>query len=82
MKKKSFVYFLNVRFLEETFRECGRPKVGWQIDTFGHSKEHVSLLAQMVHISIYIYKSFSESFGNILQFLFMYKIVIFKYVGI
>ena len=29
--------------LNETFGDCGRPKVAWQIDPFGHSKEQVTI---------------------------------------
>ncbi|UJR12010.1 hypothetical protein I4U23_016188 [Adineta vaga] len=38
---------LGAEFLHDTFGECARPKIGWQIDPFGHSKEVASLFAQM-----------------------------------
>jgi lysosomal alpha-mannosidase len=38
---------LGATFLREQFGECGRPKIGWQIDPFGHSREQASLEAQV-----------------------------------
>ncbi|CAF3582661.1 unnamed protein product [Rotaria sp. Silwood1] len=38
---------LGAEFLRDQFGECGRPKLGWQIDPFGHARETASLFAQM-----------------------------------
>ncbi|GFS06961.1 alpha-mannosidase, partial [Elysia marginata] len=37
---------LGFEFLRENFGHCGRTKIGWQIDPFGHSREQASLFAQ------------------------------------
>ncbi|KFM74952.1 Lysosomal alpha-mannosidase, partial [Stegodyphus mimosarum] len=45
---------IGLRWLNETFGTCGRTKVGWQIDTFGHSKEQASLFSQMSFDGLFI----------------------------
>lgn len=34
------------KFLEKNFGACARPRIGWQVDPFGHSKEVAALFAQ------------------------------------
>ncbi|XP_055875699.1 lysosomal alpha-mannosidase-like isoform X2 [Biomphalaria glabrata] len=37
---------LGFEYLRNNFGDCARPKIGWQIDPFGHSREQASLFAQ------------------------------------
>ncbi|XP_017155089.2 lysosomal alpha-mannosidase-like isoform X2 [Drosophila miranda] len=40
-------FTVGLKFLDEAFGICARPRVGWQIDAFGHSREQASMFAQM-----------------------------------
>lgn len=42
------------QWLNQTFGECGIPKIGWQIDPFGHSREFASMLSQMAFDGLFL----------------------------
>lgn len=44
-----FVY----RLLKDTVGTCGVPRVGWQIDPFGHSREQASIFAQLGYDGVF-----------------------------
>jgi len=45
---------LGAQWLNETFGECGIPRVGWQIDPFGHSREQASIFSQMAFDGMFL----------------------------
>ncbi|CAH0712856.1 unnamed protein product, partial [Brenthis ino] len=47
-------YTWGLRKLNDTLGPCGTPKAAWQVDTYGHTKEHSSLLAQMGFDGLFI----------------------------
>ncbi|XP_038219796.1 lysosomal alpha-mannosidase-like [Zerene cesonia] len=47
-------YTWGLRKINDTLGPCGKPKAAWQIDTYGHTKEHTSLLAQMGYDGLFI----------------------------
>ena len=45
---------LGLRFLQNEFGNCSRPRIGWQVDPFGHTYEQGSMLAQMGYDGLFI----------------------------
>ena len=42
------------RWLNQTFGSCAIPKIGWQIDPFGHSREFASIVSQMAFDGLFL----------------------------
>ncbi|XP_002066512.2 lysosomal alpha-mannosidase [Drosophila willistoni] len=40
-------FTLGLKFLDDNLGSCARPRIGWQVDPFGHSREQASIFAQM-----------------------------------
>ena len=45
---------LGLRWLEETFGECGKPLAGWQIDPFGHSRAVKNLFEKFGYDALFL----------------------------
>ncbi|XP_014118291.1 PREDICTED: lysosomal alpha-mannosidase [Pseudopodoces humilis] len=45
---------LGRRFLRRLFGRCGTPRVAWQIDPFGHSREMAATFAQMGYDGLFL----------------------------
>ncbi|KAM3656262.1 lysosomal alpha-mannosidase [Ammospiza maritima maritima] len=45
---------LGRRFLRRLFGDCGTPRVAWQIDPFGHSRELAATFAQMGYDGLFL----------------------------
>jgi lysosomal alpha-mannosidase len=49
-----FHYLLNSRrTINDTVGTCGTPRIGWQIDPFGHSREQASIFAQLGYDGVF-----------------------------
>jgi lysosomal alpha-mannosidase len=57
-------FTFGLKFLNDTFGECGRPKIGWQIDPFGHAREQASLFAQMGYDGLFFSRLDYQDKGN------------------
>ena len=45
---------LGLDFIKKEFGDCARPKIGWQVDPFGHSREQGSIFAQFGYDGVFI----------------------------
>lgn len=48
-----FICFHTSRLIKETVGACGIPRVGWQIDPFGHSREQASIFSQLGYDGVF-----------------------------
>jgi lysosomal alpha-mannosidase len=55
---------LGAEFLRDVFGDCARPKIGWQIDPFGHSREQASLEAQMGYDGLFFGRADYQDIDN------------------
>ncbi|KYB25900.1 lysosomal alpha-mannosidase-like precursor [Tribolium castaneum] len=46
-----FTYGLKI--INDTIGKCGIPRIGWQIDPFGHSREQASIFAQLGYDGVF-----------------------------
>lgn len=53
-----------IRFLNDTFGECGIPRVAWQIDPFGHSAEVALQFADMGYDGLFFGRIDHEDYKN------------------
>lgn len=54
--------------LNSTYGNCGRPRVAWQIDPFGHSREHSNIAKLLGNNALFFarthYKELKYRAGN------------------
>lgn len=46
-------FTLGLRYLVDNVGKCAKPKIGWQIDPFGHSREQASIFSQLGYDGFY-----------------------------
>ncbi|ESO12620.1 hypothetical protein HELRODRAFT_187930, partial [Helobdella robusta] len=55
---------IGFKFLLDTFGKCGIPKIGWQIDPFGHSREQASIFAQFGFDGLFFARIDYQDYGE------------------
>ncbi|KAL1490680.1 hypothetical protein ABEB36_013335 [Hypothenemus hampei] len=53
--------------LNDTLGECGQPTIAWQIDPFGHTREHGSMMTKMAFDALFFghdHVIFGSAFGS------------------
>ena len=55
---------LGLKFILKEFGECARPRSAWQVDPFGHSREHASLMAQFGFDGLFLGRTDYQDFDH------------------